>query len=88
MKKIGNAESTTVEWKKSLSVFHEIMETVSAFSNTEGGKIYVGVSDEGHVLGVQIGKGTMEDLVNKIGQHTDPKVLPKITILIRYELAS
>lgn len=80
MKKIGNAESTTVEWKKSLSVFHEIMETVSAFSNTEGGKIYVGVSDEGHVLGVQIGKGTMEDLVNKIGQHTDPKVFPKITI--------
>ena len=80
LQKIGNAESTTVEWKKSLSVFHEIMETISAFSNTEGGKIYVGVSDEGVVLGVQIGKGTIEDLVNKIGQHTDPKVFPKISV--------
>ena len=80
LQKVGNVESTTVEWKKSLSVFHEIMETISAFSNTEGGKIYVGVSDEGVVLGVQIGKGTIEDLVNKIGQHTDPKVFPKISV--------
>lgn len=32
LKKIGNAESTTVEWKKSLAVFDEIMETISAFS--------------------------------------------------------
>ena len=77
---IGAAESTTIEWKKSLSVFHEIMETISAFSNTEGGKILVGVSDDGEVLGVQIGKGTIEDLVNKIGQHTDPKVFPKISV--------
>ena len=77
---IGAAESTTIEWKKSLSVFHEIMETISAFSNTEGGKILVGVSDDGDVLGVQIGKGTIEDLVNKIGQHTDPKVFPKISV--------
>ena len=77
---IGSAESTTIEWKKSLSVFHEIMETISAFSNTEGGKILVGVSDDGEVLGLQIGKGTIEDLVNKIGQHTDPKVFPKISV--------
>ena len=77
---IGAAESTTIEWKKSLSVFHEIMETISAFSNTEGGKIFIGVSDDGEVLGVQIGKGTIEDLVNKIGQHTDPKVFPKISV--------
>lgn len=77
---IGAAESTTIEWKKSLSVFHEIMETISAFSNTEGGKILVGISDDGEVLGVQIGKGTIEDLVNKIGQHTDPKVFPKISV--------
>ncbi len=25
---IGAAESTTIEWKKSLSVFHEILETI------------------------------------------------------------
>ena len=77
---IGAAESTTIEWKKSLSVFHEILETISAFSNTEGGKIFIGISDDGEVLGVQLGKGTIEDLANKIGQHTDPKVFPKISV--------
>jgi predicted HTH transcriptional regulator len=49
LKKISNAESTTVEWKKSLAVFDEIVEAISEFSNTEGGKIYVGVSDDGPV---------------------------------------
>jgi len=79
-KLIGSAESTTVEWKESLSVSDEIIKTVSAFSNTEGGKIYIGVSDTGDVLGVQIGKGTIETLVNKIKQNTDPEVFPKITV--------
>lgn len=81
LKKIGEAESTTVEWKESLAVFDEIAQTISAFSNTAGGKVYVGVSDAGEVRGVQIGKGTIEALVNRIGQHTDPKVFPKISVL-------
>ncbi len=81
MKMIGNAESTTVEWKDSLAVFDEIVKAISAFSNTEGGKIYVGVSDVGAVRGIQIGKGTIEELVNKIGQHTDPKSFPNISVL-------
>lgn len=77
---IGTSESTTIEWKQSLSEINEIIETAVAFANTEGGKIFVGVSKTGEVIGVQIGKGTIENLVNKIGQHTDPKLHPKITI--------
>jgi ATP-dependent DNA helicase RecG len=77
---IGTPESTTTEWKQSLSEINEIIETAVAFANTEGGKIFVGVSKTGEVLGVQIGKGTIENLVNKIGQHTDPKLHPKITV--------
>ncbi len=80
LKRIGSAESTTIEWKKSLSQINEIIETVAAFANTEGGKILVGVSPEGKVLGVQIGKGTIEALANQIGQNTDPKVMPKISL--------
>ena len=74
---IGTSESTTAEWKQSLSEINEIIETAVAFTNTEGGKIFVGVSKTGKALGVQIGKGTIENLVNKIGQHTDPKLHPK-----------
>ncbi len=73
-------ESETIELKQSLAEVDEIIETAVAFANTEGGRIYIGVSPEGKVLGVQIGKGTIEDLVNKIGQHTDPKLHPKVSV--------
>lgn len=77
---IGSAESTTVERKQSLSEMDAIVETAVAFANTEGGRIFIGVSPEGKVVGVQIGKGTIEKLVNQIAQHTDPKLYPKVTV--------
>ena len=76
---IGKDESTTIEWKSSLSQINKIIETISGFSNTEGGKIFAGVSNSGKILGIQIGKGTIENITNQISQNTDPKVYPKIT---------
>ena len=73
------SESTTIEWKLSLSQINEIINTISAFSNTEGGRIFIGVSKTGKIEGIQIGKGTIENLTNSISQHTDPKVHPRIT---------
>lgn len=77
---IGSNESTTIEWKPSLSQINDIIETIVAFANTEGGKVFIGVSKIGKIIGVQIGKDTIENLTNKISQNTDPKVHPKITI--------
>ena len=57
-----------------------ILENVSAFSNTEGGKIIIGVSEEGKLLGVDIGEDTIECLTNQISQNTDPKIHPRITV--------
>jgi len=73
-------ERETVELKSSLSSVNEISESISAFANTEGGKIVIGVDDAGGILGVQIGKGTIESLTNRISQNTDPKVHPKISV--------
>lgn len=77
---IDNTESLNIEWKPSLSQINEIIETVSAFSNTEGGKIIVGVSSSGKLFGVDIGKDTIERLTNQISQNTDPKIHPRITV--------
>lgn len=79
-KLIGASESTIIEWKQSLSEIEEIIETAAAFANTEGGRIFIGISPEGKALGVQVGKGTIEKLVNQIAQNTEPKLHPKVTV--------
>jgi len=77
---IHKGESDTVEFKKSVSEWKEIVETISAFSNTKGGVIIVGVGDNGRIYGINIGKNTIEDLTNKILTNTDPKIYPEITV--------
>ena len=77
---IGASESTTVEWKPSLSQMKDIVESSTAFANTEGGKLFIGVSRDGKVTGVAIGKGTIEALSNKLAQHTEPRIQPRITV--------
>ena len=77
---ISQGESETVEFKKSLSESKEIINTISAFANTKGGKIFISVSNYGKVLGVEIGKDTAERLVNQITQNTDSKIHPHITV--------
>ncbi len=71
-------ESETLEFKKSVGEWKEIIETVSAFSNTRGGEILVGINNNGEVNGVEIGKNTIENLTNKIKENTDPEIYPRI----------
>jgi len=73
-------EKESVELKSSLSLTNEIIETVSAFSNTMGGKIVIGIDDAGRIKGVEIGKGTIENLTNRVSQNTDPKIHPRISV--------
>jgi ATP-dependent DNA helicase RecG len=75
---IDKKESENLEFKKSVGEWKEIVETVAAFSNTSGGRIIVGVSKSGNIVGMEIGKNTIEDLTNKIVTNTDPKIYPKI----------
>ncbi|MDP2831655.1 MAG: putative DNA binding domain-containing protein [Candidatus Omnitrophota bacterium] len=47
-KLMRSTESTTVEWKQSLSEIDEIIESAVAFANTEGGRIFIGKTRETH----------------------------------------
>jgi len=78
-KYISQGESESLEFKKSLSEWKDIINTISAFSNTTGGVILVGINDCGKISGVITGKSTLEDLTNKIKENTDPKIYPRIT---------
>jgi len=75
---ITQGESQTAEFKSSLKLLNEIGETISALANTSGGIILIGVDNDGRILGIDIGKKTMEDLANFIKENTDPKIYPDI----------
>mgnify|MGYP001612990497 CR=1 FL=1 len=77
---IKKGENEKVEFKESLSSKEEIGESVSAFSNSEGGTILVGVSDKGEIKGVEIGKKSIEELANYIKQNTDNHVYPVVRV--------
>ena len=71
-------ESAFTEFKKSTSEWKEIVETIAAFGTAKGGTIYVGIRDDGTVVGTQIGRRTIQDLGNKIRQNIDPAQYPEI----------
>ena len=77
---IGADESEILEWKSSFSQLNRIIETISAFSNTKGGMIIIGVDGTGKILGISIGKDTIEQLTNKIISNTEPKIYPDISV--------
>jgi ATP-dependent DNA helicase RecG len=79
-KELPKGESETLELKSSLSQVNEIVEAASAMANTRGGRILVGISDSVKILGVKIGKDTIERLTHKIVDNTDPKVYPAISM--------
>ena len=77
---VRKQESETLEFKPSLSQTRDIIETVSAFSNTKGGSIIIGVDDKKNVIGIDVGKKTIESLANEIKQNTDPQIYPSISV--------
>lgn len=76
---ISQGESETLEFKRSTGEWKEIINTISAFSNTKGGTILIGINSVGEIKGVNIGKSTVENITNKIKENTDPKIFPHIT---------
>jgi ATP-dependent DNA helicase RecG len=79
-KLISQEESEKLEFKKSVADWKAITKTATAFSNTTGGKIIIGISNSGKLFGVKIGKGTIENITNQISQNTDPKIHPHISV--------
>ncbi|MEA1925391.1 MAG: putative DNA binding domain-containing protein [Candidatus Altiarchaeota archaeon] len=78
-------ESQTTEFKKSLAERKEILETISAFANSRGGKIFVGIDEnkDGSVkkiVGIKIRGKEIENLSNEIKQNMDPVIYPSIEV--------
>jgi ATP-dependent DNA helicase RecG len=57
-------ESQNIEFKQSWR--DEYIKWLSAFGNTEGGKLYIGVEDDGNIIGIDNAKKLLEDIPNKV----------------------
>lgn len=80
---IDKKESENLEFKKSVGEWKEIVETVTAFSNTSGGRIIVGVSKSGKIVGARSGvcqyiTNREYREINQIGKVTAAKELNQL----------
>ena len=57
-------ENQNIEYKSSWR--DEYLKWICGFANAQGGKLYIGIDDNGKVCGVQNAKKLMEDIPNKI----------------------
>ena len=71
--RIAQGENATTEFKENFD--QEAIETAAAFANTNGGVIFIRVSDRREIRGVTIGRETLRDVSNRISQATEPRVI-------------
>ncbi|MDI6793848.1 MAG: putative DNA binding domain-containing protein [bacterium] len=80
---IAQGEGQRLEFKESVAELDRIIQTLTAFANTnsDGGCVLVGVGDKGKVKEVIIGRETVKQIANKISAHTDPVLYPEIEVV-------
>jgi len=70
------AENQNTEWKESWR--DEYLKWICGFANTQGGRIFIGMDDDGKVVGLKNSKKLMEDIPNKIRNGVG--VLPEVNL--------
>ncbi|RRB02820.1 AlbA family DNA-binding domain-containing protein [Larkinella rosea] len=73
---IAQGEGSRLEFKSTIHTAHRIARTLTAFSNTSGGLLIIGVSDDGRVSGVESEIYEMQ----KIEKATDLLIDPAISV--------
>lgn len=74
---LASGETETVEFKERLN--ESFYKSISAFANTRGGTILLGVDKEGNITGVDSSSRFLEDLTNRIVNKIS--VYPQIEVM-------
>lgn len=78
LSKIESGEGQHIEFKTSFAEHNEAIKSLCAFTQAEGGSVFFGVNDDGDIIGVTIGKNTIEDFTNRLRSSTQPPLNPTI----------
>ncbi|MGQ4892620.1 MAG: RNA-binding domain-containing protein [Candidatus Njordarchaeia archaeon] len=78
---IKYGESETTEFKVSFTNMDEILKTICAFANGKGGYLFVGVKDDGKIVGVKIVRRVIDKLENSVCENIEPRIYIDISIL-------
>lgn len=73
-------ENENVEFKSQM--LEDLYKEVIAFANTEGGIIYIGIDDQGNVIGID----HIDDIYTRITNGIRDAIQPDVTMFIRYVL--
>lgn len=72
-------ESENIEFKKSTSELKEAVVSIAAMLNKQGyGTIYFGITDDGQVSGLTVGRETLKQVTQTIVDNIEPKIYPSI----------
>lgn len=69
-------ESETTERKERLN--SKALKTLSAFANTKGGSLYIGIKDDATLLSHRISDHAQQDIVNKVVNHLH--IIPEVIL--------
>lgn len=69
-----NQEGLNIEYKR--DYIDEIKKTVIAFANTSGGKVYIGIDDNGDIIGIQ----NPDEIMLKVTNSLRDSIKPDITL--------
>jgi ATP-dependent DNA helicase RecG len=72
-------EGQNLEFKSSFN--NELIETLVAFANTNGGRIIVGINQYNELSGVQVKSESVQNWVNEIKHKTSPTIIPDVEIV-------
>lgn len=70
-------ENQNIEWKKSWR--DEYLKWICGFANAQGGRIYIGMDDDGNVTGLSDYSQLLEDIPNKIVSVLG--IMPEVNLL-------
>ncbi len=77
-----NIETEHVEFKLSTAQLSKAIESLTAMLNKHGaGKVLFGISDNGTVIGQDVGNKTIKDISESICSRIKPSVIPNIELI-------